>query len=230
MSQPRLVIFDFDGTLADSFPWFGGELNGAARRWRFRPVADGEQELLRHMSASDIFDHLEVASWKRPLITMDMRRRMSRDIGRIRLFDGVHEMLFGLDAAGVRLGIVSSNTRRNVERVLGGRLHELIADLECGAALFAKHERLRRVQQRAGLAASDVVYIGDEIRDIVAARRAGMISGAVTWGYNRAAALRRQRPDLVFGQVAEICERLIDYEFATTRRKSCAIITTDLHF
>lgn len=210
MPQPRLVIFDFDGTLADSFPWFAAELNQVARRWRFRPVADGEHERLRHMSASAIMDHLRVPAWKRPLIAVDIRRRMSRDIARIGLFAGVDSMLRALAAAGVRLAIVSSNAERNVDSVLGAGLRALFDDADCAAALSGKHARLRRLQRRAGVAASEAVYIGDEIRDIVAARRAGITAGAVTWGYNRAAALRRHRPDLVFDQVAEITGRLID--------------------
>jgi phosphoglycolate phosphatase len=210
LAQARLVIFDFDGTLADSFPWFAAELNEVARRWRFRSVDDREHELLRQMSASAVLDHLGVPAWKRPMIAADMRRRMSRDIAQIGLFAGVDAMLQTLAAAGVRLGIVSSNAAGNVERVLGTRLWTLFADAECGAAVSGKHARLRRLRRHAGLKASELVYIGDEIRDIIAARRAGMAAGAVTWGYNRAAALRRYRPDLTFDQVAEIAERLID--------------------
>jgi phosphoglycolate phosphatase len=212
MSQPRLFIFDFDGTLADSYPWFAAELSVLARRWRFRSVSDEEHEPLRLLSASAIMDHLGVPAWKRPMLAADMRWRMSRDIASIGLFDGVGSMLHALATAGLRIGIVSSNAQRNVDAVLGADLRALIDHCSCGAAISSKHGRLRRLQRRAGLAASEVIYIGDEIRDIVAARRAGIAAGAVTWGYNRAAALRRYGPDLVFDEVAEIAARLIDSE------------------
>ena len=75
---PTFVIFDFDGTLADSFPWFASVLNDVARRWGFRTIAEGEDAVLRHMHASEIFRHLQVPNWKVPMIAADLRRRMSR--------------------------------------------------------------------------------------------------------------------------------------------------------
>ena len=203
------MIFDFDGTLADSFPWFVSVLDDVARRWRFKTVAPGEHEALRHLSATEIFRHLEVPSWKVPMIAGDMRRRMSRDIARIGLFDGVGRELVRLDGAGVRLGIVSSNAAVNIKRVLGPRLWDLIQHRECGAGVSAKHGRLTRLLRRAGVAPEHAIYIGDEVRDIDAARRAGMAAGVVTWGYNDASVLRRHGPDLLFRRVEEMSACLL---------------------
>jgi len=200
----KLVIFDFDGTLADSFSWLAGELNQVARRWRFRPVGDGEPEVLRHLSAPAILRHLGVPIWKSPWIARDLRARMARDIEHIRLFDGASEVLDALVAAGLRLAIASSNTEDNIARVLGPRLLEKIEALECRAALLGKHVRLKRLLRRTRIAAAEALYIGDEIRDIEAARRAGISAGAVTWGYNHADALAAERPALLFRELEEI--------------------------
>jgi phosphoglycolate phosphatase len=204
----RLIIFDFDGTLADSFGWFSAALNEIAPRWRFRPIAADEQPMLRQLHAGAILRHLGVPGWKVPLIAADLRRRMGRDIDRIRLFDGVAPMLEGLSGRGLRLAIASSNAATNVERVLGPRLCRVVAERECGAAITGKAARLRRLLRRARLAPTQAVYIGDEIRDIDAARDVGMAAGAVGWGYNDLEALRRQRPDILFQRVADIGERL----------------------
>lgn len=204
---PRLIIFDFDGTLADSYPWFAAELAAVGRRWGFRPVAPAEEPWLRHCDAAAIFRHLQVPVWKTPLIAADLRRRMTRDIDRIRLFPGVAAMLGTLVDAGRELAILSSNSAANVEHVLGPKLRPLFRLQVCGVALGGKATRLRRLVRRAGVNPAQALYIGDELRDLVAARAAGVPAAAVAWGYNHPAALRRQAPAFLFNEVAEISAR-----------------------
>ena len=87
--------------------------------------------------------------------------------------------------------------------MLGPELSALITHWQCGAALFGKPRKLRAVLRRAGVPARRAVLIGDEMRDIEAARGVGMASAAVAWGYNAGAALRAAGPDRFFGQAAE---------------------------
>eukprot|EP01030_Chromulinospumella_sphaerica_P021160 gene21160-21090_t len=109
----RLIIFDFDGTLADSAPWFVGILNSLADRHRFRRVDAAQIEALRGMGNREIMKQLGVSRWRLPWIAADMKARMTADIGSIRLFDGVGPLLSALDAAGLRLAVVSSNDEAN---------------------------------------------------------------------------------------------------------------------
>ncbi|TVQ88380.1 MAG: hypothetical protein EA400_09210 [Chromatiaceae bacterium] len=117
-------------------------------------------------------------------------------------------MLIGLAAAGRDLAILSSNSAANVDHVLGPRLRRLFRATVCGVALGGKAVRLRRLLRRAGVAPAQALYIGDELRDLAAARAAGVPAAAVAWGYNHPAALRRQAPAFLFTRVAEIGERL----------------------
>ncbi len=197
-----LVIFDFDGTLADSFPWFLSELNAVAARWRFRRVTKEEEPLLRSMSAHDILRHLRVAGWKLPLVARDLRHRMAMDIERIRPFPGVHAALCGLSGAGVRLGLATSNSRDNARAVLGDDTLALIECIETGASLHGKGARLKRMLRACDVPADRALYVGDEIRDAEAARTAGIAFAAVGWGYNSAEALRHTGPALLFEDVA----------------------------
>lgn len=94
----KLAIFDFDGTLADSSPWFLSVLNDVAGKYRFKQITQDEVEMLRTFDSRKIIKHLKVPLWKMPLIAREMRARMSCDIDRIALFPGVSLMLEELTA------------------------------------------------------------------------------------------------------------------------------------
>lgn len=206
---PRLVLFDLDGTLADTFPWFSEAINGAARRYGFRQVAPGERETLRGLSAREVMRSLAIPAWKVPLVAAHLRRRMTREIDAIHLFPGVDAILAELHESGTALGLVSSNSAANVHQLLGAANSSLLRFLECGAAIHGKPARLARLLCRAGMAAAEAVYVGDEIRDILAARTLGMRAGAVTWGYNSPEALRAQAPDFLFEHIDDIPRALL---------------------
>ncbi len=200
----RLAIFDFDGTLADSFPWFMAVLNGVADRYGFDRVRAEEVERLRGYDARQIMRHLRVTGWKLPFIAGHMRRLMARDIDGIRPFDGVPEMLRALDGRGVAIAIVSSNSAANVRRVLGPEAAGLVAHYGCGSSLFGKAAKFRRMLRLTGIPAAEAIGIGDEVRDIDAAHAVGIGCAAVTWGYARADALAARGPDRLLTRVEDI--------------------------
>ena len=109
-----LVIFDLDGTLADSFPWFTRHVNTVAEKFGFRPVEDFEA--LRHADFRQIFHQLEVSRVKLPIIARHMRRLKSRHLDEISLFPGVEPMLRTMSEAGLRLAWVSSDSGRTTRR------------------------------------------------------------------------------------------------------------------
>lgn len=204
----RLAIFDFDGTLADSAGWFLSQLNDLADRFGFRRVSDEEIEMLRGRSNREIVAYLGVKAWKLPLIASHMRGLAARQADRIRLFDGAAETLWRLRKAGTRLAIVTSNAEETVRRILGPGVAASVDHYGCGASLFGKSGRLKAVVRAAGVAPAEAIAIGDESRDIDAAREAGVAAGAVAWGFARAAALASFGPDHLFGTLADI-ERLL---------------------
>jgi phosphoglycolate phosphatase len=204
----QLAIFDFDGTLADSFGWFVGVINQVAGRFRFDRIDPRELDTLRGYDARAIIRHLRVPMWKMPLVARDLRARMNRDIGSIALFPGVGEMLARLAERGVAIAVVSSNSAENARAVLGPRNAALVRHMECGAAVFGKRRKLRKVLRAAGVRPAAALCIGDEIRDLHAARAEGIPFGAVTWGYTKGDALRALSPEIVFDRVEEIVARI----------------------
>ena len=204
----KLVILDFDGTLADSAGWLFGVLNQVADRYGFRRVDEAEIAMLRGRDNREIIRHLGVPAWKLPLIATHMRRRAARDAAAIPLFEGTPRVLRALEERGVATAVVSSNSEANVRRILGPECAPLIGCYGCSASLFGKAARFRRVLQRTGARREEAICVGDEARDIEAAAEAGLASGAATWGYATRELLERQRPTLVFASMDDMLQKL----------------------
>ncbi|MBN9411213.1 MAG: HAD hydrolase-like protein [Burkholderiales bacterium] len=199
----RLAIFDFDGTLADSWAVFAQSVNTLAVRHRFRTIGAGEHERLRRLGASQVLRELRLPLWRVPAVAMDLRRIVSGRIAEVKPFEGVPQALRQLLDAGIDLAIASSNTEDNVRAVLGDDLVARMRALECGTGLFGKPQRLRRILRHTACTPAEAVYVGDELRDAEAAREAGMAFCAVTWGYNDAGTLRGADPAHVFATPAD---------------------------
>jgi len=201
------VIFDYDGTLADSFPWFCSVLNQTARRFGFREVAEGEVDELRELDSLQIIARLGVPMWKMPAIAMHMRKLSAEAGDAVALFPGAESMLARLAASDVTIAIASSNSEAVIRHTLG-RASGHVSHFGCGASLWGKSAKFKAVIRRAGVDRRRTIAIGDEIRDIDAARRAGIASGAVTFGYNTGASLRAHGPDLIFDDYGQLLAKL----------------------
>ena len=191
----RLVLFDFDGTLADSQPFFVEVFNQVADRYRFARIDPAEVPALRHLDARQLMARLGLPRWKLPFVVRRFLTLMRRHPERIPLFPGIAGALGRLSADGAVLGIVTANAEDNVRAILGPELAWLFAHYECGASIFGKSRRLRRALRRAGVAPQDALYVGDQATDLEAARTVGIPFAAVGWGYGDLATLTARGPD-----------------------------------
>ena len=204
----RLVVFDFDGTLADSFPWAASVVNQFADQYGFQRIDPADHDRLRNYDAKQLMQHLGVSMWKVPQMAIHVRKRMAEEIDKIPMFPGVDAMLQRLTSAGIILAAVSSNSEANVRQVIGPQNAALMRDFDCGASVFGKAPKLKAVMRRCGVAPAQAILIGDEIRDGKAARKVAMAFGAVSWGYTNPEALQAEAPDEFFTTMEEIAERL----------------------
>lgn len=204
----RLAIFDFDGTLADSWPFFLSVFNDIADQHGFRRIDADQAERLRHYGPRDIMRHVGMPAWKLPFASRSFIDRMRLATGQVALFHGIGQALRELDHAGMRLAVVSSNAEDNVRSVLGPELAGLMEHYECGMSIFGKAARIRKVLRQAGVPPAQAVYIGDQTMDADAARRAGIGFGAVSWGYAPIEALRRVVPECEFATPGDLLSLL----------------------
>lgn len=199
-----LLIFDFDGTLADTAERFREILSELARKFGFRQVDDAELEALRSCPTREVVRRLGVPTWKLPLLARHARQLGEKHADQVKLFPEVPGLLERLDRAGVQLAVVSSGSERAVRRVLERHGVESLRHLACGAGLFGKARKFRRVLRRTGVAPGRALSIGDESRDLEAARATGVAAGAVAWGYADRELLESLGPDFLFEKLQEI--------------------------
>ncbi|MVW72355.1 HAD-IA family hydrolase [Bordetella sp. 15P40C-2] len=186
-----LILFDFDGTLADTAP----DLVAAANRQRtrrgmeplpyeeLRPVASqGARGLLR-VALGFLPDHPDYEAARLQFLA-DYAAGSTQHS---RLFPGIAELLAGIRERGLAWGIVTNKVTHltlPIVEFLG--LNEHSATVVCGdTTAHAKPHPLplQHAAQQAGFPTNRCVYVGDDLRDIQAAHAAGMPAVAAAYGY-----------------------------------------------
>lgn len=202
----KLIAFDFDGTLADSFPFFLEVVDTLADAHGFARLDRGDLDRLRGLDARQMMKHVGLSPWKTPQVAVHFRSLMAKNVDRIPLFEGTERMLRHLSERGITLAIVTSNSEENVRAVLGSAASALVSHFACGVSLFGKRKKLRQLLARSGVQPGEALFVGDEVRDAEAARAEGVGFGAVAWGYTRIEALLAQSPVAVFTTMAALEE------------------------
>lgn len=190
--RKRVVIFDFDGTLADSVDWFFGVVNELARRYDFKETTPEQRDAFRRKSPLEVLAALEIPKWKLPAIARQTRALATENIDQIKLFGWAGELLSELKSHGMMIAIVSSNSAANIRLVLGAHA-SLVDHYETGSSLLGKSAKFKRVLRLLDVRPDEALSVGDEVRDIDAARRAGIDSIGVTWGASHGDALLAAR-------------------------------------
>ena len=187
---PAAVLFDLDGTLLDSAPDFFATLAVMAERRGWEAPADA---LIRPVVSKGSRAMLEVAfpqmaEAERHALVPEFLEIYEALIGQYAtLFDGVETMLKALEEAGTTWGIVTNKPEYLARLILPQLGWEQRCAVLIGGDTLAERKPhplpLEVAAQRIDIAASACVYVGDDERDIIAARAAGMPSVAALWGY-----------------------------------------------
>lgn len=129
------------------------------------------------------------------------------------------EALRDLKARGYRLGILTSNLQENVEAFLETEeLQDLFEFVRAGITVFGKSRSIRRALRTLDLSPAEVIYLGDETRDIEAAHRSRVWAIAVGWGFNSRSALLKLRPDALVDSPQEIAGKILQLGEAAALR------------
>ncbi len=203
-SKPKVLLFDFDGTIADTRSLAFQILNELAEEFHFRSLAQEELETARHMKTQELIKFLGVSRWRVPVIARRGLVKFQERILEIQPIIEIPEILERLSAQGFQLGILTSNSEANVTSFL--QQHDLkhFDFIRTSSKLFGKSREMRRFMKEQALKPEEIIYIGDETRDIEATQEVSMRMAAVTWGYNSAKVLSSMAPDFLFNRPAEL--------------------------
>jgi phosphoglycolate phosphatase-like HAD superfamily hydrolase len=203
-SPPRYVLFDFDGTLADTFSAGIEILNILAIEFRFRSLPPEEVSLARDLSTRGLMKHLGIPRMKLPHISKRGTEEIGKRIDSIVPLPEMPELVRKLHTQGFRLGILTSNSETNVRAFLKNHDLEIFDFIKSSSKLLGKGSVLRRLMREFQLKPREIFFVGDELRDIEAAQETGVHIAAVTWGYNSTQALTEAAPDYLFAKPSEI--------------------------
>jgi phosphoglycolate phosphatase len=206
-------IFDFDGTLADTYHTSLKIMRQIHKEYCFKYIHDEEREFYRGLTAQQIFKQLGISRLHIPFVLRRARRELNKHIHQQQPFAGWHETLASLKNQGNQLFIVSSNSASNILTFLNNhQMRDYFDAIDSGTSLFGKARIIRRMIKNSGINPQTAYYIADETRDVEAAKKAGIQMISVTWGYNNKTILEKMNPEYLIDSPKELisligCER-----------------------
>ena len=189
----KCLIFDFDGTIADTYSIIFEIISEIFHKRGVKIPKDRKEP--RSMGAREKMRKYKISRRTVVLLTRVCRRHLKKKIKTVKTFPRLKNVLKKLKKK-YRLGIVTSNSKNNVKIFLKNNgLNEVFDFIETGNPLFGKHRRLKKAVKRHGYKKSEVIYVGDETRDIKAAKKVGVKIVAVSWGYESISCLNKGKPN-----------------------------------
>lgn len=201
----RAIVFDFDGTIADTLRETRKIFNELAPEYGIREVEEHEVADLRHLSLKEILTKLKIPKRRVPSIITRGTGMMRRNIDRLELIKGMKEALTELREHTDNFGILTSNTTANVDLFLENHgIRDLFDFVSSTSKLTGKSRHLRAIRKTFSLEHSEMIYIGDELRDVKAAQKADIPHAAVSWGFNSRESLAGAKPTYLFDHPEEL--------------------------
>jgi phosphoglycolate phosphatase-like HAD superfamily hydrolase len=201
----KTIIFDFDGTIADSFTIVVSIIQEMMHR--SQKLTPEEIIGLKHMHLLEVAKKEHLPVWRIPFMVIRGRRMMNSRIGEVRLFDGMGIVIKELYDSGYELFIVSSNSSVNIEKFLqSNKLKQYFAKIYGGVGLFSKSRMLRKTLGANKLSPDKCIYVGDEARDVKASKEVGMRCVSVGWGFNAASLLCKLKPMAIADRPEDLLE------------------------
>jgi phosphoglycolate phosphatase len=186
------IIFDFDGTIADSFDYF---LTFLAREAKKQPLTDDQKAGFHGHSLVGMTRKMGVSWFRLPGLLYRCRQEMNPAMQHVQPFHGMPEVIRKLRDEGHQLYILSTNSETNMHKFLKHhKLDDYFSEVYGGAGLLGKAPALRRLLREQHIETRKAVYIGDEVRDVEAAQSTGVRIITVTWGFARADELKSRKP------------------------------------
>jgi phosphoglycolate phosphatase len=205
----KTLVFDFDGTIADTLGETRLIFNKIAPDYGIREVGEHELDRLRHLSLKELLDHLQIPKRRVPALLARGTGMMRGNITQLQLIAGMAEVLVELRRHVHCFGILTSNATPNVDLFLRTHgLRDQFDFISSTSKLSGKSKHLRAILKTFSLRPEQLLYIGDELRDVKASQKAGIPIAAVTWGFNSRESLAAADPNYLFNHPTDFLHLL----------------------
>ncbi|HBW36783.1 HAD-IA family hydrolase [Desulfosporosinus sp. BICA1-9] len=198
----KLIIFDFDGTLVDSREVSIMIYNQVAQKYNLRKIEN--IETLLNLSLLERFKTLKIPLLKVPLLVSEITKRYKDSLTKITMFTGIRELLIELKRRGYQLAIISSNSESNIREYFHQNQLDIFGTIMNSTNIMGKEKAIKKLLTSHKLNPHEVIYVGDEIRDIKACQKIGIKIICVDWGYDSIEMLKMNHPDYSVSSVNEI--------------------------
>ncbi|MEM7579126.1 MAG: HAD-IA family hydrolase [Cyanobacteria bacterium P01_A01_bin.80] len=203
----KIIIFDFDGTIADTVDALVNIANSLALEFNYAQITPEEFLILRNLTSREIFKYSGIPLFKIPFLLKKVKKELKNKIPELKPIPEIEETLVELKENGNRLGIITSNSKSNVKEFLKiNNLDNLFEFVHTGVTIFGKTTIINNVLKQKQIKIQEVIYVGDETRDIEASKKAQIKICSVTWGFNSEEALAKQNPDFLIHHPRELVE------------------------
>lgn len=208
MSSAKIIIIDFDGTLADTSSLIRKIYHEMALEHGWPAMDETEYQRLRGLGFSQAQKWVGIKSWQIPGLMRDGLRRFRQHSTEIELFDGMPQLIKELSKSGSILYILSTNSPETIIEVLNRYDIGTLVTVLKRSALFSKHYAIKHLMSKQKYNPADVWMVGDEVRDIEAAHRAGVKGAAVSWGLQNSNVLKAVVPDVLADNPTQLLKAL----------------------
>ncbi len=210
MLRKKYIIFDFDGTLADTIPVMFTIIQELARKVGYeRQITQADWEWVREHGLIEIPHKFGIPLVKIPFLLLEGRSMLKKQMFSIPPCKGILEMLTQLKKKGFVLAVLSSNRRDSIQEfVVKNNLSDLFDFVHSELNIFGKDKALQSLMHQHKMAIDESIYVGDEIRDFEACNKIKLDCVSVTWGLNSADALKKAGAVHIINHPKELAELL----------------------
>lgn len=205
-NQIRHVIFDFDGTIVDSLAVAIQLINQLAHKYNLKPMNNEELDKLRQLPILERFRAANISPYQIPRLGLEFTRNYTRSLGSIQVFADMREVILNLKEQGLVLSIISSNSNHNIRKFLVDNDLNIFDHIYCAKNIFGKEKTIGSLIKKLNLRRPELIYVGDEVRDIMACQANSIKVIAVTWGFDTQEMLENAQPDYIADKPAEILD------------------------
>lgn len=203
-SPCHVLIFDFDGTLADTFEVGVKIFNNLSTEFGFRPITEADLPTARKMTARQLIAEYGISQRRVPQIAARGLKLLHARMHEVNPFTGISDVLHELQKRGYILGILTSNSEENVRLFLQRHNLDIFQFVRTSSRLFGKAREVRHLLRKHKWNSTEVAFLGDECRDIEAAQKVGLPMVAVSWGFNSPEALTALTPHALIHQPEDL--------------------------